>query len=243
MDTKNLYSDKDLEIEKIADSLKEKGLIQENRNIEAVEGFKPSLRLQLTKNNSILYDRYLREKWDLKEDHENTIRFILLHEEAHLTEHKFQNYSIFLSSTFAIFLFFSLMGIFMHLPELLVEIAFNSCCFAGFLSIGVIFLLFITLKLSVVLSLKLLQPWNKKNEINCDLYAAKVLREHFDVKKPSKAAYRILKPRDYTPPSIPKQIKTLFFSLKIPHSLLRIVDPHPHWKKRLKAIQSEVDEQ
>ncbi|MFW6376101.1 MAG: hypothetical protein ACOCZJ_02960 [Thermoplasmatota archaeon] len=69
MNTEGLYSDKDPEIEKIADSLKEEGLIQENRNIEAVESFKPSLKLQLTKKNSILYDRYLREKWGLKEDH------------------------------------------------------------------------------------------------------------------------------------------------------------------------------
>jgi len=237
MSTADQQIDEDPSFEEIFYSLKKEGLIDKNRKLEAVDKTQPTLMMSLTKRNTIMYRRDWREIWDLDK---NAIRFTLLHEEAHLTEQKFQGG--LLAALVPITLYFLLLFMGAHIHNIFIDLAFRSCCLAGSLLILSIILIFVFLKLSVLLGLKMIQPWAKKNEINCDLYAAKKLRYHFGLKKPSKAAKKVFKPLDYQPPSLLNQIKTLFFTIRLPYSLNKLVSPHPPWKKRIEIIKKVMDE-
>ncbi|MFO7791419.1 MAG: M48 family metalloprotease [Candidatus Saliniplasma sp.] len=237
MSKDDLFLDNDRKFEEVFSSLKEKGLIDKKRKLEAVEKIKPSLKMQFTKRNTILYRRDWREKWDLDED---AIKFVLLHEEAHLTKHRFEAKALATIIPITLYLFMLYLGTYML--DFLIQMSFESCCLPGFILIVIIILSFGLLKLSIVIGLKMIHPWAKRNETNCDLYAAKILRDRFGVEKPSRSAEKVLKPKDYYPPNALSQIKTLLFTIRIPYSLKILVDPHPHWKKRIEKIERVVDE-
>lgn len=160
---------------------------------------------------------------------DNVIRYILLHEESHLSNGK--NYSLFFFIPSIVILLIG--AIIMYLP-ISAQLTFQE--YTIFFSNIVMGIIFLTLILLIIISFLWRILWDSmyNEEINSDLYGAKCLVDFFHEKNPADIAQEFLLMK-YT--EIEEQsIKRLKIFLKI---IGAYPDYHPHAYERIEKIREK----
>jgi Zn-dependent protease with chaperone function len=188
---------------KIFNELKKEGLIPTKRKIKSskkVRNFKASVFT----SNTISFNP------DLSELDENVLKLLLLHEEGHLIRKQYGLNSLLF-----------LIGIgFIPLLYCLIFRIFGSD-----LIMSTFFLLFVFVSSFRILSVPL-----ELDEYNSDEFASKILRDRYNIKKPSE----ILK---FTLERIPSLNDTFWNRL-----FIAFFDCHPSTYERVKKITDTIDE-
>lgn len=186
----------------IFEELKRDGIISPSRKLKKGKKFESSL----FRANLIYYTDLANEKFE-----EDLIKFILLHEESHLTNNK--EHSIFARLSLIFLIMIYLASFFTNLINI----------WHFFISIGILFMILIILVHAPVLDLL------KKSEYKCDFWAAKILKNEYDISEPSLTLNKLKR-----------------FKMKNGRSVISlirgIIDPHPSIDLRIKRIENLVDD-
>jgi Zn-dependent protease with chaperone function len=190
----------------ITNELKARNFINPNRKIKASKNIPGGFKASVFTSNTIIYDPTLSGF----DDH--MIRFSVLHEEGHLTRGQYGVPSI---------LFLVGLGFIPLLLGILLKFDQNFIVFSS--------LFFIVVFVS---SIRILTEPFHWDEYGSDEYASKILRDHYDIKKPSKIVKNTLN-------SIPSS----FDSSNFLHRLcLAFIEYHPSTEQRVRNIVELIDE-
>lgn len=207
-------------VDKIFKDLRDvKGLVNVDHELISGDNFE-SQKLLITKRKWIKYPKKRLERKHLSDD---AIRWALLHEEGHLSEHKGQGYFIL---GFIVYL----LGLYLiSLSTDVFENIFHHL-WDNPLKQSILFLLIALLSYQLFRFTIL-----RQTEYKCDWSAGKKIKNHYDVKNPSTVTEKLVK--WYKKTREEKHItKRIWPSIKN-----FLLDPHPSWEKRIKRIE-ELDE-
>jgi len=217
---------KNHKINKIFGELKRKGLVDGGRKLKEWKNLNNSMAFPFT--NNIFYDPKF-SNLDI-----NSLRFILLHEEAHFKlKNSLQITWVIISVIISLFLTLILK---FFVQKHLIELAsINNLLISFFL---IIFYLIFYL-LIFILILNVLKPIGKKEEFLADEWAVKQMIKIYRIKNPTK----LIKESLYHLKE--KRVKGKYHGT---HGIIKVLsriiilfhlDPHPSIQKRVKNIQEK----
>lgn len=214
---------KNHKINKIFEELKRKGLIDRRRELKEWKNLNNSMAFPFT--NKISYDPKF-SNLDI-----NSLRFILLHEEAH-----FKLKNSLQITWIVVSLFLTLILKFFVQKHLIELVSINNLSISLFLIIFYIFYLLV-----FILILNVLKPIGKKEEFLADEWAVKQMIKTYRIKNPARLIKKTL---DHLKK---KQVKGKSHGA---HGIIKFlsriiilfhIDPHPSIQKRVKNIQEKFD--
>ena len=190
----------------IFNDLKARNLIDPNRKLKASKNVPFGFKASVLTSNTISYNPNFTGLDD------NMIRFAILHEEGHLKRGQYGITSIF---------FLVGLGFIPLLLGILLKFDQNFMVFSS------LFFVFV-----FVTSIRILTEPFHWDEYGSDEFASKILRENYDIKKPSDIVKNTLK-------SIPSS----FDSSNLLHRLcLAFIEYHPSTEQRVRNIVELIDE-
>jgi len=210
-----------------------KKLVNEKHELVSGDSFE-SQRLWITKKKWIKYPEERLEKKHLSDD---ALRWALLHEEGHLSEHKGHHYFAWLViiSVLSLWLFFSI-----YLPTISFNITFSyTLCnylLSAFESMVRYFIaIVIAIAIVILMPHMFYDNFLKNVESNCDRTAAKKMKNIYGVKNPSLLAQEIY---DWLKDTAEEKKKEEHWFIKF---LKDCFDYHPPWCERIEKLK-DLDE-
>lgn len=195
----------DERVQKIFRQLKKDGYIKKKRKL------KRSFRFQAGFFGNILYPGEMLERYYLSDD---TIRFVLLHEEGHLSKFKLQR-------------------IFQKLMIAYVPIWLLSPFYFSFRPMQILPLLTICFfnPITIVIIILIMSKTVFRNEESqCDYWAAKIVKEHYGYRNPSHLLKEL---RNWMNQAFDNADHLDNMNRK----LIRLIAPHPSVENRIKSIE------
>jgi len=190
----------------IIEELKTRNLVDPHREIKASKRIPCGFKASVFTSNTISYNPNIS---GLNDDE---IRFCILHEEGHLKRGQYGLPAICLLFSFGLIpLFYCI----------LLKVDLNV------MMISIFFMLFI-----VFSSIRILTEPFKGDEYGSDEFASEILREHYDIKKPSEILKNVLN-------SIPSSFDR---SKILPRLCLAFIEYHPSVEQRVRNIVELIDE-